>query len=147
MSPHVRGIPVEWYNVELLAIPLLLRPRLYTRRPSWWEPVDFCHILTLPTSLGLASYSKLVVDERPGTSVVWHLTAFEIVMMALVRFLYTSERGVVGFQCYDWQMVQCGCEVLFRLSAGVDLPVDHYSFPYFILGCSFDSSLANMAYR
>lgn len=107
-----------WQNVELFAVPPFMRSQLYAVRPSWWERVEYCRVLTVPSTPVLAYYTNLVVEERPGAARVWNTAAIEFITMALVRFLHASECGVVGFQCYVPWMSQGGCGVLVPIWCG-----------------------------
>lgn len=60
-----------------------------------------CCVLTAPAPTALAYYDSLVVGDFVANAPVWHITAIELVAMALVRILQAVKRGVVGFQSYD----------------------------------------------
>lgn len=108
--------------------------------------MECCRILTITTSLVLAKYFNLVVEERPGTAAVCKLAASELATMTLVQFLHAFERGVFGFQFHGQRVGQAGCRVLVPLLSGVPRRLDHYGFEYFILRSTFDSTLTYLAY-
>lgn len=86
---------IGWHKVVLFAIPLLMWPQLYTARPSWLERLGCCLVLTVSSTLDSAHYMNLVVDDSPGATEAWPITADDFVMMALVRFLHADERAVL----------------------------------------------------
>lgn len=92
--------------MELFAVPPLVRPRLYAALPSWWERVECCHVLTVPTPPVLAYFTNLVVVERPGTAAVRKNAALEFFTKVLVRFLHAAKRGVVGFNVMTLRWVK-----------------------------------------
>lgn len=81
--------------------------------------MECCRVLTVPTLPFLACDKTIIVNERPGAAVIWHIAAVEFFMMLLVLFLHAAERGVVQIQCYDLQRGQRGCGVLFSLSIDI----------------------------
>lgn len=86
----------------------------------------------------LAYYSNFVINCCLSTDPELHIPALEFVTLALVRFLFAAEHGVVGFSRYEPRMGQGGCKVLVPL-AGCELRrVDHYGFASFFLGCALD---------
>lgn len=56
---------------------------------------------SVPALLVLAYFSNIIVDDRSCAGAVWHVASFELVTLALERFLCTAMSGVVGVQCYD----------------------------------------------
>lgn len=99
MGAHTRGALVALYKFQLLDIPSLVHPSLYTGRSSWRERVEcFCNPL-VHTPPALAIYSNSVVHECLGTGSVWHIAVFEVVKMMLVQLLHASNQNVYGFQC------------------------------------------------
>lgn len=42
-------------------------------------------------SSGLAYYTDLDVNERPGGMAIWHVAAIDFIAMALVRSLHAAE--------------------------------------------------------
>lgn len=63
-SMHIddRRTLLGWYYLELLAVSLLVQPRLYPPCSSWWERVEHFDVLAVPTSPVLAHYTSLVVS-------------------------------------------------------------------------------------
>lgn len=75
---------VRSHNGELFTVPLLAQCRLFAGRPSWRKHVDCFRILTVSTPPGLACYSSLIVDERPGLDAGYHVAALALLIMLLV---------------------------------------------------------------
>lgn len=90
---------------------------------------------------------NLVVNCHPGTSVVWYVSAMEIVTMALVRSRFAARHSVARFSFYGLHMSYGGCMLLIRLEAGVCGRVDYHDIPSFVLGCAFDLVLAYLLCR
>lgn len=67
--------------------------------------------------------------------------------MALVRYLFATEHGIVGFSRNDLGMGQGGCGMLFLPADGVGRRVGHYGFVYFALGCAVSLAIAYFGYR
>lgn len=77
---------------------------------------------------------------------LWYMAAIEFVTMALLQFLYASERVVVRFQCHDPRMDQGGYEVLVPPLSDVRSHVDQYGFVSFVIGCAFGSAPVFLAF-
>lgn len=85
----------------------------------------------------LGYYSNIIVDGRPG-SVVMCMPLF----LAMVQFLFTAERVVIGFHFFVCGTGPGRTRVVVPLVASVRRHVDKYVFAYFIVGCAFYSPLA-----
>lgn len=107
--------------------------------------MECCHFLTVPNRVS-ETYTNLVVDGRPCSAAVLLIAVNEFVTMALVRFIHTSERGVIDLQCYDARMDLGVCVVLILFSTGARRRVYHYSFAFFTVRYAFDSTLSSLAY-
>lgn len=145
------GHPGTGYSSGLSQIKIIRRARLmhhlsYTTRLVRWEGVRCCCVLTVRTPPTLAYSTSLVVDERPGTAVVGHIVAIELVTTALLKFPHAADPGIVRFQCYDPQMGKGGCRGTFPILVWW-LPL-HSSLLLcvFIPCCAMDSSLAYSVY-
>lgn len=53
--------------------------------------MECCCVLTAPTTLVLAYYTNLVVDERPGAAKILHFVFIEFVTKAMVWLLPAAE--------------------------------------------------------
>lgn len=94
----------------------------------------------------MAHYTNFVVNDRPGLVAGWQIAAITLITLVFVQFLHDAERGAVRFQCYDPWMGQGGCGVLVPLLSDFRRRVDNHGFTSFVIGCSFDSDRAHLAY-
>lgn len=100
MQAPEQGIPVAWHNMELFPYHVGTNsfiPQLYIAVGTYWMLRQSYR----PTFPVLAYHSTLVVNCRPGTNVLLHGVAIELVTMPLVHFLIAAEHGLIGFLCYD----------------------------------------------
>lgn len=74
------------------AITHTVFPWADTARPSWWERVEFCSVLTIPTPPILAYYSNLVLDKRPGAAAERDIAAIELATTAGLGLLHSLAR-------------------------------------------------------
>lgn len=110
MCVHDCGVLVCWHNVKLLKVPLHITSSLCAALPSWWECFEYGCFLTIPVPPILAYYWNSHVDERAGALAVLHITAIEIVIMALVPLFHTAWLGMVGLKAINgkWGRVFVG---------------------------------------
>lgn len=107
-------------------------------RPSWWERIECCCVLTILIAFILASYSTLIVNCHPGADAVWCVVGLELFTMGLARFIFAAEH-VVDFSCYVW----CSsCLLLVCVVAWIIM-----AFASSFICCVFDLALAFFAYR
>lgn len=80
-----------------------------------------CLVKSVLMPLILPHYLTIVDDDCCWPDIFWHVTALELVVMALVRLLCATARGIVGFQCGDPRIGQYGSRVAILLSSEVHL--------------------------
>lgn len=95
MPTHIWGVLTGWHSIWLFAASPALQEELYAARLEWWEPVECCRILSVPTPLILANYSNVVIGDQAGTNVVWRVAALEFVILALMGLILVTQRGSV----------------------------------------------------
>lgn len=83
---------------------------------------------------------NLVVDERPGSAAVWHISAFEYATKVLMRLAKPNEQQVVGFLVFDPQLGQGGGWVLFPLPLACFVWLTIMGLHHFF-SCAFGSAL------
>lgn len=111
-----------------------------------------CCFQTIPSTLVLAYYLNLVVDECRVVTTLGHVAVNGLGAKPLWQLFYTSKWGVVRFHCYDLQMGQRGsgegtCTVVhLRISFGVLNYIDYYSIAFFTLSWTYHSALVFQAY-
>lgn len=109
-----------------------MRPQLYTARPLWWECVESCRVLTVSTPPVSEYYINLVVDERSGTSALFHIVVlvsswwcWGCIFMRRTRFRQVSVL---------WpRMGESGCRVLVPLWLAFATTLSITSLPHLSL--------------
>lgn len=69
-----------------------------------------------------------------------------IAPMVPVRLLHASQGVTVRFKCYEPEMGQDVCRMVFPLSSGVCCRVKHHGFASFVVGSTHCSSRAQILY-
>lgn len=83
---HTHGVLLGYYNLDLLAVPLLILSMLYAVSLLCWEGVKCYCLLTVPSTLVLEIHLNLVVCKRPGSDLVLGAAAIEFVTRAVEQF-------------------------------------------------------------
>lgn len=94
----------------------------------------------------LTSYSKSVLNDSLGATILWHTSVQWHIILGLVLVCCTAERAMVRFQCFEPQMWPSSSSVLFCLLSGICYFMDHNGFASDILGSALDPDLVTLAY-
>lgn len=121
MPIQAHCVLVRWQSVDLLAFSTLIRSCWHAARPSWWTFMEWCTIISVPTSAVLPNYTNLGVEERSQAAAECHTDAISFSTMVLVRLFDSDERGVVRFTSMTskWVRMVAGYSSRFRLTLGV----------------------------
>lgn len=111
------------------------------------ERVECCRILAVRTPPNLPYYMNFVMADHSGVMDVWHIAAFTLVILGLMRFVVVAKREAVVYDCCDFFMGHGVCNVITILSSGLQHLVDHYGFAQYLAVCVFDHAAAYLAYR
>lgn len=99
------------------------------------------------TSPILGYYTKLVFADQSGAMTVWHVSASEFVILALIGFLVLQERDKRWHDCRNPPRVHGGCGMTSLVSIAIRRHVDQYGSAQLVAGCDFDTGGAYLIYR
>lgn len=96
----------------------------YGEHTRSWRGMRHLSILSIPITTVMTYISSKPLSDGTVTNIVWHVSALELISMALV--CATAEIGAVGLQYFDDCMRPCSFEMFASPTGCVCLTVHHY---------------------
>lgn len=135
-----------WHNVELFAVPILVRTEYYGKISSnKEEEVECAYVLTVRSPPVFAYYLEAALADESNAPAIWHVAIIGYFVIKVLRLLAAVYDGAVGVACRNSRMGRIGCGVLVHLPSGVHREVNDIHFLEITCCCRFEPVSSSVA--
>lgn len=132
-----------WHYVDSFALQPQQHGELYVSSTACRLPYECFPVLSVPWPSTFTYDSSILLQNRAGSSSLWHLTITEYCVLSIMRSLLVARDGAVEYQCSDSRIIHLSRVVLVPLPARLQSRVHEHGFRHLIDGPAFNYASAS----